>query len=1199
MRQIEIGTTNMNKIFFAFLAVAVAVTVFSILVSATDDLMALQGNVRQSGVNLDYGNLTVFIFDSMTAGNLVYNSTGDFNNSVVSGKYDVILGNGSRALTLEYGKLYYLEMYVNNEKFDFNGLGRQEFQSSVGQINGTVVNPFQINDSHLSLNINLSNATNIQAKAVNKTTGTFFVGRLLDDILDTIIPFAYNQTTAFNNSMGMLIYNYSNIISPGVFATNTTSLFNGTALQIGLGTTTPYYRLDVNGSANISGSLFVGGKLVNQFLYNQSSVTDITQWLYNQTTAFNTSMGTVIYNHTTTANKSITDAYGKFFYNQSAPYDAFNYNQTLGAITKVIGTIDFNGGWTSNGLTIQGGNLYAQTLFVYNISSLGVNNLEVNGSLIPNPGFNNTFDVGNSSSQWKNGWFGTEVKVNGVAVSPWLYNQTTAFNNSMGMLIYNHTREFNNSMGAVIYNYSNVISGSPFTTNATGLWNETSLQVGLGTSSPNAKLEINGTGTYVFNASNGSISGLIVNASGNVGIGTATPFDKLSIGNNKAGISDLIRLEYPTATSDGARITWNFGSGGADIGSIKQERLGSGIYAITFSNWDGVSNADVLTLRGYGTANSNSVGIGTASPNAKLEVNGTGLYTLNVSNGTISGLVVRSDGGVSIGTPVTENTLTVAPVPFSASQSGGISLIDKGLNWNFGINLTSDAGGEPRLAITPDTGAETLSIMRTRRVGINTAVPTHALNVNGSVNITGDLILNSTNLRTFAYNQSAVIDITQWLYNQTTAFNNSMGVLIYNHTREYNASMGVVIYNYSNVIGGFVANATAIWNSSTRQVGIGTSSPNAKLEINGTDVYVLNITNGSRAGIVGWNNGSNINLGVGNIVGWNPQHTLTVYGSINLSNSNDAGIISSGQMILRSSAGQVMIASNSAGANGILLAGGTGVITSYATSLTFAPRTNGDIIFTNGSFTGGTYGRIKGNSGFLGLGTASPNAMIEVNGTFGADNLLNISNGSSTGLLIQGGDVSATVKRFTPITINATSFLIGNDPNGGGQSFFRVHENTPKGGGGSEHGVEILKNFSTGAESIGLRVVGYNGNHQDGSGAMSFVDLASINPWGYGKNYSIVANGTILSTQGDVNISRGKLLGGGGGVNNNGRVVWCDAAGTDRDSGNECCALSGMKCSEGGSGSTGVWVDNGGIPSSLTGVACSSANGLNFIAFCY
>src|SRR3989344_6021181 len=376
MRQTRINATNMNKIFFALLATAVAVTVFSILVSATDDLMALQGNVRQSGVNLDYGNLTVFIFDSMTAGNLVYNSTGDFNNSVVSGKYDVLLGNGSRQLTLEYGTLYYLEMYVNNEKFNFNGLGRQEFQSSVGQVNGTAINPFQINDSHLALNINLSNATNIQAKAVNKTTGTFFVGRLLDDILDTIIPFAYNQTTAFNNSMGMLIYNYSNIISPGVFATNTTSLFNGTALQIGLGTTTPYYRLDVNGSANISGSLFVGGKLVNQFLYNQSSVTDITQWLYNQTTAFNTSMGTVIYNHTTTANKSITDAYGKFFYNQSSPYDTFNYNQTLGAITKDIGTIDFNGGWTSNGLTIQGGNLYAQTLFVYNISSLGVNNLE-------------------------------------------------------------------------------------------------------------------------------------------------------------------------------------------------------------------------------------------------------------------------------------------------------------------------------------------------------------------------------------------------------------------------------------------------------------------------------------------------------------------------------------------------------------------------------------------------------------------------------------------------------------------------------------------------------------------------------------------------------------------------------------------------------------------------------------------------------
>src|SRR3989344_1569744 len=310
-------------------------------------------------------------------------------------------------------------------KFEINGTRLYVFNASNGSISGLTVrsngqvgigdpNPTQKLDvrghGNFSGDLYVQNNSLVNQWLYNQTTAfNTSMGMLIynhtREYNNTMGQIIYNHTLIFNNTMGVVIYNYSNVISGSKFTSNTTSFFNSTVFQVGLGTITPYYLLDVNGSANISGSLFVGGKLVNQFLYNQSSVTDITQWLYNETTAFNTSMGTVIYNHTTTANKSITDAYGKFFYNQSSPYDTFNYNQTLGAITKVIGTIDFNGGWTSNGLTIQGGNLYAQTLFVYNISSLGVNNLEVNGSLIPNPGFNNTFDVGNSSSQWKNGWF--------------------------------------------------------------------------------------------------------------------------------------------------------------------------------------------------------------------------------------------------------------------------------------------------------------------------------------------------------------------------------------------------------------------------------------------------------------------------------------------------------------------------------------------------------------------------------------------------------------------------------------------------------------------------------------------------------------------------------------------------------------------------------------------------------------------------
>ena len=44
-------------------------------VLAADDLIALQGNVRQSGVNLGTGDLQVVIWDAYSGGNVIYNST--------------------------------------------------------------------------------------------------------------------------------------------------------------------------------------------------------------------------------------------------------------------------------------------------------------------------------------------------------------------------------------------------------------------------------------------------------------------------------------------------------------------------------------------------------------------------------------------------------------------------------------------------------------------------------------------------------------------------------------------------------------------------------------------------------------------------------------------------------------------------------------------------------------------------------------------------------------------------------------------------------------------------------------------------------------------------------------------------------------------------------------------------------------------
>src|SRR3989338_577931 len=130
------------------------------------DFVSLQGNVKSGGIDLASGNLQVLIYDASSGGNLIYNSSTDFNNSIANGKYDVLLGNTSQQLNLNYGQKYYFEIYVNGERLNYSGgLSRQVFQSAVGNITSAYMN---ISDAYVpytgatnNVNLNGKNITNI------------------------------------------------------------------------------------------------------------------------------------------------------------------------------------------------------------------------------------------------------------------------------------------------------------------------------------------------------------------------------------------------------------------------------------------------------------------------------------------------------------------------------------------------------------------------------------------------------------------------------------------------------------------------------------------------------------------------------------------------------------------------------------------------------------------------------------------------------------------------------------------------------------------------------------------------------------------------------------------------------------------------------------------------------------------------------
>jgi len=134
----------------------VLIGIFSIAYS-TVDLLPLQGTIyNSSGSPVNGGNVQVLIYDASTAGNLIYNSSIDFNGKVLNGGYDILLGSGSVELTLEYGKIYYMDISINGDDIDFNGNERQMFQSSVGEIKRTS-NSLSITGSNSFISGNTNN----------------------------------------------------------------------------------------------------------------------------------------------------------------------------------------------------------------------------------------------------------------------------------------------------------------------------------------------------------------------------------------------------------------------------------------------------------------------------------------------------------------------------------------------------------------------------------------------------------------------------------------------------------------------------------------------------------------------------------------------------------------------------------------------------------------------------------------------------------------------------------------------------------------------------------------------------------------------------------------------------------------------------------------------------------------------------------
>jgi len=215
--------------------------------AAEIDLLGLTLDVKESGIDVDNVNITIEIYDAATGGNLIYNSSGGFENNVSNGKVDIILGDDTSGyeLNLTYGTTYYMDLVINGSDIDFNGIERQKFPSTVGNITSSRLN---LSDTlYTNALIPYANLSFDLGSQENYYRSAFIQTLTLANTLDS------------GNISDVYLFNTGDTAS-GDYTFDSPTLHIDSGLNfIGIRTTTPANALNVVGDGNFTGALYVGG----------------------------------------------------------------------------------------------------------------------------------------------------------------------------------------------------------------------------------------------------------------------------------------------------------------------------------------------------------------------------------------------------------------------------------------------------------------------------------------------------------------------------------------------------------------------------------------------------------------------------------------------------------------------------------------------------------------------------------------------------------------------------------------------------------------------------------------------------------------------------------------------------------------------------------------------------------------------------